>query len=100
MPNFNPSQVKSIEGTPANNPKAVHQALGNIVLSSSTCRCKVENVNPNTGEYRIVLTGTLTSQPSGNPSSNTGPSSNRGNTGPSGNPGPWPKKQGRNQEED
>lgn len=87
MPNFNPSQVKSIESTPANNPKAMHQALGNIVLGSATCRCKVENVNPNTGEYRIVLTGTLTSQPTGN-------------TGPSGNPGPWPKKQARNQEED
>jgi len=91
MPNFNPSQVKSIESTPANNPKAMHQALGSIVLGSATCRCKVENVNPNTGEYRIVLTGTLTSQSSGNPGSNTGPS---------GNPGPWPKKQGKNQEED
>ena len=75
MANINPSQVKSIESTPANNPKAVHQALGNIVLSSSTCRCKVENVNPNTGEYRIVLTGTLTNQPSGSPTGNPGQSS-------------------------
>ncbi len=75
MANINPSQVKSIESTPANNPKAVHQALGNIVLSSSTCRCKVENVNPNTGEYRIVLTGTLTSQPSDSPTGNPGQSS-------------------------
>lgn len=91
MPNFNPSQVKSIENTPANNPKAVHQALGNIVLGSTTCRCKVENVNPNTGEYRIVLTGTLTNPSSGNPT---------GNTAPSGNPGTWPKKQSRNQEDE
>ncbi len=70
MPNINPSQVKSIENTPPNNPKAMHQALGNIVFSSSTCRCKVESVNPNTGEYRLVLTGTLTSQPSGSPAGN------------------------------
>lgn len=84
MANINTSQVKSIESTPANNPKAVHQALGNIVLSSSTCRCKVENVNPNTGEYRIVLTGTLTSQPSGsNP----------------GNPGQTPRQHSRDDEE-
>lgn len=77
MPNFNPSQVKSIESTPANNPKAMHQALGSIVLGSATCRCKVENVNPNTGEYRIVLTGTLTSQPTGTPTGNPGSSSRR-----------------------
>jgi len=76
--------MKSIEGTPANNPKAMHQALGNIVLCSSTCRCKVENVNPNTGEYRIVLTGTLTSQPTGNPT---------------GNPGSSPRRQGTDDEE-
>ena len=72
MPSINPSQVKSIENTPPNNPKAMHQALGNIVFSSSNCKCKVESVNPSTGEYRLVLTGTLTSQPSGKPTA--GPS--------------------------
>ena len=59
MPNINPNQIRQIESTPPN-PKAMYSALGNIVNNSSTCRAKVESVDANTGEYRIVLTGTYT----------------------------------------
>ena len=30
-----------------------------LVFNSTACRCKVETINPTTGEYRIVLQGTL-----------------------------------------
>lgn len=73
MPNINPSQFKQIETTPAN-PRAIYSALGNIMNNSSTCRAKVESINPDTGEYRIVLTGTYSGS-----SQTTNPSqSNRG----------------------
>jgi hypothetical protein len=57
MANINPNQIRQIESAP-NNPKAFYSALGNIVNNSSTCRAKVESINPGTGEYRITLTGT------------------------------------------
>jgi|GEM_PF-611850 len=76
MPNINPNQIRQIESAPAN-PKAIYNALGNIMNNSSTCRAKVESINPSTGEYRITLTGTYsggstTSDPSSSNPSNRG----------------------------
>lgn len=76
MPNINPNQIRQIESAPAN-PKAIYSALGNIMNNSSTCRAKVESINPSTGEYRITLTGTYgggstTSDPSSSNPSNRG----------------------------
>jgi hypothetical protein len=33
--------------------------LGEMLISSTSARIKIESVNPQTGEYRIVLQGTL-----------------------------------------
>ena len=30
-----------------------------MILGSTVCRAKVETLNPDTGEYRVVLQGTL-----------------------------------------
>lgn len=30
-----------------------------MIIDSTTCRAKVEAINPETGEYRVVLHGTL-----------------------------------------
>ena len=59
MPYIDKSQFKTIELAPSNMPKAVYKALGDIVLTSADCKCKIESVDPTTGEYRIVLIGTL-----------------------------------------
>ncbi len=73
MPKINTQFLKALDSTPPN-PKNMHQALGNVVLKSSTCRAKVESVNPETGEYRIVLTGTIVNEPTHtNPNPNTNP---------------------------
>jgi hypothetical protein len=37
----------------------LNRSLTEVLYNSTTCRCKVESVNPTTGEYRIVLQGTL-----------------------------------------
>jgi hypothetical protein len=33
--------------------------LGEMLVSSTTARVRIETVNPQTGEYRIVLQGTI-----------------------------------------
>ncbi|HYS06782.1 MAG TPA: hypothetical protein VEW47_16500 [Candidatus Dormibacteraeota bacterium] len=33
--------------------------LGEMLISSTSARVRIESVNPQTGEYRIVLQGTL-----------------------------------------
>ncbi len=58
MANFNPNQIRQQIDNAQPNPRSVYSALGNIVNNSSTCRAKVESINPSTGEYRITLTGT------------------------------------------
>ena len=38
---------------------ALRSKLGEMLLSSTSARVKVENANTKTGEYRIVVHGTL-----------------------------------------
>ena len=33
--------------------------IGEVLISSTSARARIESVNPQTGEYRIVLQGTL-----------------------------------------
>jgi len=47
-----------LERTPTS-PAALEHSLNELMYNSTTCRAKVEMVNPTTGEYRIVLQGTL-----------------------------------------
>jgi hypothetical protein len=56
--NWTIKDVYTVEKSPTS-PSRLQWKISEIMLNSSACRCKVESVNPTTGEYRIVLQGTL-----------------------------------------
>ena len=58
MPRFRIHDLKSLEITPTS-PGAMRTKVGEMIVNSTLCRAKVETVNPETGEYRIVLQGSL-----------------------------------------
>jgi hypothetical protein len=58
MGNFTYNDFRWLEKTPTS-PKQLHEGVCNLVFSSVNTKCKVENCNVETGEYRIVLQGTL-----------------------------------------
>ena len=62
MTRFNFNDFKYFDRTPTS-PQALNWNISNLMYSSVSCRAKVENCNTETGEYRIVLTGTLDLDP-------------------------------------
>jgi len=60
----------SIERTP-NSPAYLQYRLTELLYNSTSCKCKVDSVNPTTGEYRVVLQGTLDSWDDTNTPTNT-----------------------------
>ena len=58
MPRFRIHDINSIERAPTS-PASLRNKLSEMIMSSVNSRAKVELVNPETGEYRIVLQGTL-----------------------------------------
>lgn len=58
MAKFRISDLGSIEKAPTS-PSSLRNKLSEMIMSSVAARAKVELVNPDTGEYRIVLQGTL-----------------------------------------
>ena len=58
MSRFRIHDLKSLESTPTS-PGAMRTKVGELVVNSTVCRAKVEVINTETGEYRIVLQGTL-----------------------------------------
>ena len=50
--------LRWLETTPTS-PYTLHTKLSEVLYNSYSCRAKVDTVNPETGEYRIVLQGTL-----------------------------------------
>ena len=58
MPRFRYHDLKSLEITPTS-PGAIRMKVGEMIVNSTLCRAKVETINPETGEYRIVLQGSL-----------------------------------------
>ncbi len=58
MPRFRIEDVHAIENAPTS-PGSLRYKIGEMIVSSTVCRAKVEAVNPETGEYRLVLQGTL-----------------------------------------
>jgi hypothetical protein len=50
--------LKSIEYAPTS-PATLRSKIGEVILSSTHAKCRVESINPDTGEYRVVLQGTL-----------------------------------------
>lgn len=58
MAKFHIQDFKSFETSPTS-PAMLRTKVGEMILNSTVARAKVEAVNPDTGEYRIVLQGTL-----------------------------------------
>ncbi|MFQ5768883.1 MAG: hypothetical protein ACE5ID_12990 [Acidobacteriota bacterium] len=58
MSRFRINDIHTVENAPTS-PGSLRSKVGEMILSSTTCRAKVEAINPETGEYRIVLQGTL-----------------------------------------
>ena len=58
MGRFRIHDLNAIERTPTS-PASLKNKLSDMILSSVNARAKVEVINPETGEYRIVLQGTL-----------------------------------------
>ena len=58
MPRFRIDDVQSVEHSPTS-PANMRSKLGEMVMNSTNCRAKVEAINTDTGEYRVVLQGTL-----------------------------------------
>lgn len=58
MPRFRVDDLKSIEAAPTS-PANLRAKLSGLILNSTHAKCRVETINPETGEYRIVLHGTL-----------------------------------------
>ena len=58
MPKMVPESLSAIERSPAS-PQALSSGLWNVLSHSITTRAKVEGFNLETGEYRVVLQGTL-----------------------------------------
>jgi len=58
MSRFNISDLHSLEAAPSS-PGGLRSKVGELIVGSTTCRAKVEAINSETGEYRIVLQGTL-----------------------------------------
>ena len=58
MTPFRLQELHSLE-TGSNSPGTLRSKIGEMILKSTVCRAKVEAINPDTGEYRVVLQGTL-----------------------------------------
>jgi hypothetical protein len=50
--------LRSLENAPTS-PARLRNKIGEVILHSAVARAKVEALNPETGEYRVVLQGTL-----------------------------------------
>ena len=58
MPRFRIYDIHSIERSPTS-PAALRNKVSEMILNSVNAKAKVDTLNPETGEYRIVLQGTL-----------------------------------------
>ncbi len=58
MTRFRIHDLKSLELKPTS-PGVMRSKLNEMIINSTVCRAKIETINPETGEYRIVLQGSL-----------------------------------------
>ena len=66
MPRIRPTYLNAIERVPAS-PAALTNGLWEVLSSSVAAKAKVESYNWDTGEYRVVLQGTLDLEDTRNP---------------------------------
>lgn len=58
MPRIGPTDLSAIERAPVS-PTALTQGLSQVLGSSVAIKARVDSFNWETGEYRVVLQGTL-----------------------------------------
>ena len=58
MPRFRIQDIQGLENAPTS-PGSLRSKLGEIIVNSTSFRAKVESINPETGDYSIVLEGIL-----------------------------------------
>ena len=58
MTRFRIHDLKSLEIKPTS-PGSMRSKLNEMIVNSTVCRAKIESINPETGEYRIVLQGSI-----------------------------------------
>jgi hypothetical protein len=58
MARFHIQDVKSLESS-STSPAALRTKIGEMILNSTDPRARVDAINHETGEYRVVLQGTL-----------------------------------------
>jgi hypothetical protein len=58
MPRFKLSDLTSLEKSPTS-PITLRNKIGEMLVNSTRAVASVEVVNPETGEYRVVLQGNL-----------------------------------------
>jgi len=58
MPRLSPADLSVIERSPAS-PASLSRGVGELLVNSVTAKAKVDTYNWETGEYRVILQGTL-----------------------------------------
>lgn len=58
MARFKVDDLRSLERTPTS-PATLRNKLGELLISSINCTARVEGINLETGEYKIILQGSL-----------------------------------------
>ena len=58
MPGIDVHHLRSMENA-STSPATLRNRIGEVILHSSVARVRVEALNPETGDYRVVLQGTL-----------------------------------------
>ncbi len=58
MPRFQPTDLNALERAPTS-PAALSHGLWEVLSNSVATKLKVDSYNLETGEYRVVLQGTL-----------------------------------------
>ena len=58
MARFHFDDFKMLERSPTS-PGVLRSKVSEVILSSINTQARVESINPETGEYRVVLQGTL-----------------------------------------
>ncbi len=61
MQKFSINEFQWLEQVP-NSPASLTTRLSTVLYNSINCKCRVETMNPVTGEYRIVLQGNYNPQ--------------------------------------
>ena len=58
MAKFRIDDMKTLEMAPTS-PATLRGKISEVIRSSTHAKARVESINPETGEYRVILQGTL-----------------------------------------